>query len=216
MKNQFSDEQLDQILKSAIRDSALPPESLDEIADSPQLWWGIQRQVVGRKPARGWLPTFDWRVLVFASMLIAVAGIAFMRSSDDRMTIAFNRPDSSAMPIASLNVKDDNNVTEVAPEAVPVVNRTAVRTPKTIVAKRNVKSDRTETVADSTEIKSDFIALMYAPESESGQIVKVKVPRTMMVSLGVSTEVQGKSEFVNAEVLMGDDGSARAIRFLQK
>ena len=65
------------------------------------------------------------------------------------------------------------------------------------------------------ETKSDFIALSYAANSESGQIVRVKVPRSMMVSLGVTTNVEKISELVTAEVIVGEDGSARAIRFVQ-
>ncbi len=65
------------------------------------------------------------------------------------------------------------------------------------------------------ETKSDFIALSYAANSESGQIVRVKVPRSMMVSLGVTTNVEKNSELVTAEVIVGEDGSARAIRFVQ-
>jgi hypothetical protein len=36
----------------------------------------------------------------------------------------------------------------------------------------------------------------------------------MMVSLGVSTNVERSKELISAEVIVGDDGAARAIRFL--
>ena len=62
---------------------------------------------------------------------------------------------------------------------------------------------------------ADFIALSYGADAESGQIVKVKVPSSMMVSLGVAQNVKKGSELVNAEVVVGDDGLARAIRFIR-
>ena len=65
------------------------------------------------------------------------------------------------------------------------------------------------------ETKTDFIALSYAADTESGQIVRVKVPSSMMVSLGVATNVEKESKMVNAEVVIGDDGLARAIRFIR-
>jgi spore germination protein GerM len=71
-----------------------------------------------------------------------------------------------------------------------------------------------KTTSPKAEIATDFIALSYLPATESGQIVRVKVPRSMLVSLGVTTNVEKPSELVNAEVIVGDDGGTRAIRFL--
>ena len=53
------------------------------------------------------------------------------------------------------------------------------------------------------------------PATESGQILSVKVPRSMMVALGVTTNAERNSEMVKAEVIVGDDGAARAIRFMK-
>jgi hypothetical protein len=65
------------------------------------------------------------------------------------------------------------------------------------------------------EIKTEFIALSYARDPESGQIVRVKVPSSMMVSLGLVVSVEKPSDLVDAEVLVGDDGLTRAIRFIR-
>ena len=80
--------------------------------------------------------------------------------------------------------------------------------------KENVNSQIKSAAKTATEAATEFIALSYLPASESGQIVRVKVPRSMMVSLGVTTKTEKNSELVNAEVVVGDDGAARAIRFL--
>jgi hypothetical protein len=37
----------------------------------------------------------------------------------------------------------------------------------------------------------------------------------MMISLGVATNVEKESKMVSAEVVIGDDGLARAIRFIR-
>jgi hypothetical protein len=66
-----------------------------------------------------------------------------------------------------------------------------------------------------TEVATNFIPLSYLPATESGQIIRVKVPRSMMVSLGVTTNTERGAELVNAEVVVADDGGARAIRFLK-
>ena len=79
------------------------------------------------------------------------------------------------------------------------------------------KSSRKESLPKTAteETKTDFIALSYAANTDSGQIVRVKVPSSMMVSLGVATNVEKESELVSAEVVIGDDGLARAIRFIR-
>jgi hypothetical protein len=219
MKNQFSDEKLDLILKSMVDDARLSDEAVDEIADSPQLWWGVKRNIAGQMPARsdGWIPTFDWRIAAFASLLIAVfLGFAMIRNSGESLTIAEVR----ALSMVSIDrLGSANKVAErsVAPDpALRAVKSSSIRPAKRRAADpvrrhEGVLKSNTE----PTEVKSEFIALMYSPEQESGQIVMVKVPRSMMVSLGVTTNVQNNSEFVKAEVLMGEDGSARAIRFVQ-
>lgn len=66
-----------------------------------------------------------------------------------------------------------------------------------------------------TEAATEFIALSYLPASESGQIISVKVPRSVMVALGVTTDTERSRELVKAEVVIGDDGAARAIRFIK-
>ena len=66
----------------------------------------------------------------------------------------------------------------------------------------------------AVEIKTEFIALSYARNPESGQIVRVKVPSSMMVTLGLVATVEKPSALVDAEVIVGDDGLTRAIRFI--
>ena len=79
----------------------------------------------------------------------------------------------------------------------------------------NKSSKKTDLPKTVEETKTDFIALSYAANTDSGQIVRVKVPSSMMVSLGVATNVEKGSDLVNAEVVIGDDGLARAIRFIR-
>lgn len=215
-KNQLTDEQLDVIVRTLVKDARLGDDALDSIADAPQLWWGVQRNIVGPPTAarRGWLSLLDWRIAVFASVaLIGALAIGLLSNRDDSLSVAGVR---TAPTTEIATVRDDSGspdvaVTQVRPAPVAATQkRQAVRRPVPAQA-RNV----TAKTAETPELKSEFIALMYNSESDSGQLVKVKVPRSMMVSLGVSTNVQGNSDFVNAEVLMGNDGSARAIRFIQ-
>jgi len=69
------------------------------------------------------------------------------------------------------------------------------------------------------EIATDFFALMPGAELdtlESGQIVRVRLPRNALNSYGLPVHRDRMDEPVTAQVLIGQDGVARAIRFLSE
>jgi len=78
--------------------------------------------------------------------------------------------------------------------------------------------------ADSThpggeqEIATDFIRLVSG-ESLTGldnaQLVRVELPRSAMMSFGLPMDMDRANERVKADVVMGQDGLARAIRFVR-
>ena len=49
----------------------------------------------------------------------------------------------------------------------------------------------------------------------SGRVVRVRVPRTAMLQFGLPINENRASELVKADVVLGEDGLARAIRFVQ-
>ena len=54
---------------------------------------------------------------------------------------------------------------------------------------------------EKADIKSEFIALTYARNPESGQLVRVRVPSEMMVTLGLVNSVEKPTSMVDAEVV---------------
>ena len=71
--------------------------------------------------------------------------------------------------------------------------------------------------ADADAVVTEFFPLMYSmvPIGD-GQIVRMEVPRTALASFALgSGESSGSSlETVLADVLVGEDGLARAVRFV--
>jgi hypothetical protein len=68
------------------------------------------------------------------------------------------------------------------------------------------------------EIATDFFPLTFAAESissEGGHLVRVTIPRSALVAMGLPVNVYRAAEHVSADVIVGDDGLARAIRFIQ-
>jgi hypothetical protein len=65
----------------------------------------------------------------------------------------------------------------------------------------------------------DFIPLPNAdrlPQDEDLNVVRVEVPRSAMIALGYSVPEDRAAERVRADVVMGSDGLARAVRFLDE
>jgi hypothetical protein len=72
-------------------------------------------------------------------------------------------------------------------------------------------------VAASEEEESAFVPLPNAagsPQDDDVDLVRVELPRSAVTALGMPANDDGDAESVEAEVLVGPDGMARAVRFL--
>jgi len=75
-----------------------------------------------------------------------------------------------------------------------------------------------ETPSDSSDADSDFIPIPNAARIEPNEdlnLVRVEVPRSAMIALGYAVSEDRASEPVEAEVVLGADGLARAVRFVE-
>jgi hypothetical protein len=72
---------------------------------------------------------------------------------------------------------------------------------------------------ESASLESGFVPLpnveQLAP-NEQGDLVTVEVPRSAMIALGFEVSPERAAETVQAEVMFGPDGVARAVRFLDE
>jgi len=67
----------------------------------------------------------------------------------------------------------------------------------------------------STKHTNEYFPLTYlasATAMESGTVVRVQLSRAALISLGVPLSIDRTERVLNADVIMGDDGVARAIR----
>jgi hypothetical protein len=68
------------------------------------------------------------------------------------------------------------------------------------------------------DIATDFIPLTYGASldgTDGGHVVRVELPRTAMAQFGLPVNAERSAEPVKADVLLGEDGLARAIRFVR-
>ena len=81
-------------------------------------------------------------------------------------------------------------------------------------------STRADTALASREITTDFLALAYSGVPISGgQIIRLEVPRAALASFGLTppeaSDAGQAAGTVLADVVVGDDGLARAVRFVR-
>jgi len=74
------------------------------------------------------------------------------------------------------------------------------------------------TLTGESEIATDFLPLVDANNlatQDGGQLVRVEMPRTALLAFGLPMNIERADEPVKADVLVGHDGLARAIRFVR-
>lgn len=230
MSKNKPDEKFDALMKDLLTLSAIDDEQVTEIADSPAIWWGVQKRIAESKDSAGsgWLPVGNvWRLLLagvpaMAVVLILISIYGF-RPLIDGTDTAGGQQNASVEPVDT----PAHEVERALPASIPVDQPViaGLKTPGVTDRKPHavgppaartlpIKALRFASSAKS-EIKTEFIALSYARDPESGQIVRVKVPSSMMVTLGLVSSVEKPSDLVDAEVIVGDDGLTRAIRFIR-
>lgn len=232
MKDRITDEKLDRIMRTLISDAAPDQEMIEEIADSPSIWWAVQRNInVEKESAKAPWPPIA-KLLRFAAVGIPVAaGLLFVFSyffgpHESGKTI--NTGPAVLLSENGASVEPQNVLNNSSEEKYPIaqdvkrqahaVNRASsksFRGSKTTTAQVKESTIREPKAGSADEVKSEFIALSFARNPDSGQIVRVKVPRSMMVTLGLVASVDKPTSLVDAEVVVGDDGTTHSIRFIR-
>jgi hypothetical protein len=87
----------------------------------------------------------------------------------------------------------------------------------------NVKTPTAESAAappgdaEITEVATDFVPIGYGSAADlqyGGQLVRVELPRSVLARFGLPVNMNRADETVKADLLVGADGLARAIRFV--
>ncbi|PWT89347.1 MAG: hypothetical protein C5B55_11555 [Blastocatellia bacterium] len=125
----------------------------------------------------------------------------------EKQAVAYNRTPDQPKP--------ERPAPERRPKRERRLNGLVAKTPS-----RNANRDESQISNHVVkEIATDFVALSYLnPENiqEGGQIVRVELPRSAMASFGFPVNMDRYNEKVKADVLLGVDGVAHAIRFVKE
>ncbi len=221
-----SEELSRQILKATRADQ----DEIEAAVNSPFLFQRIRNQIATegnrthqtavanhRNLFSSFLASFNWRwgwAIPTAALLLFGFAMLMTRSNPEKPNESANQtiPEKIA-PVENIERTGKPEINASAPKmtVVKANYRPAAKRPQN-------KISRSPITTEAAEVVTDFLPLTYLSETsaaDSGHVVRVEVPRTMMASMGVPTNRERKTEFVKADVVISDDGLATAIRFVQ-
>ncbi len=236
-KQQTEDERLDRLGRAALRAVRMSEAEVEAVAEAEDLYARLRQRIAAeaRQRANGGMQAGRWWARLVASIgrhgvsawrrplwpLAAAAAVLVLLALLVPRWLQMPAPESPQT--ASYPPSPPVRVSPVpAPKSV-IQNQTGQKSTNEIARASGLKPDRTMRPRSvrghslKTESATEFIPLMYWPEAsalESSRVVRIKVPRATLVSFGLPMNAARAGELVNAEVVLGDDGLARAIRFI--
>jgi hypothetical protein len=183
-----------------------------------------QQQVVVPLPVRKDYRRY-WLAAIAALILIVFSVVAFRMQHGPVQApqqAVFKHPD-----VVAPKPEPENNP-QVAVEQTPTPDRVqphrsqrSMMKPVLAQAKNNVGRNKNNNVMAnhaSSEVATDFMPIGYLnmeSVQDGAQIVRVELPRTALVKFGIPVNMDRPNERVKADLLLGVDGMAHAIRFVQ-
>ena len=149
---------------------------------------------------------------IAAMLLLMFALLPVMRRHRQPATVEASNPTNSTAARAIQIAKE----TGTAPRPDDLVS---VKQKPQVISHRRLPVRQTSTPPTSQpkEIATDFIPLTYGDPNvgSDAQMVRVELPRSAMANFGLPVNMDRADQRVKADVLLGSDGLARAIRFVQ-
>ena len=211
------EESLSRALRALSREmlSVQPPKSLEL-----QLRHAFREQQKSPPPAVISRPSRRYWVVAAAAVLLLALGVVAIRFRQTQPggtgNVLANKPEEnkpsrlanvpSAEPKPTHDAHDRRNLRPIR-KHVNVAANTARRRNTQDVASNHAR-----------EIATEFIPISYsngATLQDGGQIVRVELPRSALVRFGLPVNMDRLNEKVKADVWVGVDGLAHAIRFVQ-
>ena len=183
--------------------------AVDAVVNQPELFSGVQAHIAAKQRSLAQAESRrSWFSFSPVALRVAFAGTAMIILLATAFLLLWQKD----RPQPELNLA---NIETPLP-APPPVAATAGDSSKTVKPDKPQRKIRRQPLRRN-EIASDFIPLTYLADStavESGLIVRVRVSRSLMSKLGLPINAEISEDTVLADVALGDDGLARAIRFV--
>ncbi|MDX2030809.1 MAG: hypothetical protein SF339_09090 [Blastocatellia bacterium] len=162
-----------------------------------------------------WAP---WALAAAAALLMACGLLVYRAARREPAPAPVAKRDVPAAPQA---VASPERLPEIMAAAAPATRTPrAVRKAPAATPLFQIREEMTLYGGDggSGEIRTEFLSLDYSENPapmESGQVIRVQMPRAALAKYGLPVDVERADAPIKADLLVGEDGFARAIRFVR-
>jgi hypothetical protein len=241
-KRNSQNERLDRIGRNLLEATKVRNDEIEKIVAAPQLFDSVKARIKAEqyKPVRKsffgdrrHLSFWNWQRISTVSaalffLVLSAVGIVMLSKLDQQVEMV-------SVPEIESNFESFKFLQEPqSPVDLPNISQTKIRPEKSqIIAKQFVrKIEKPETkkfsqrvnVAKNPKISKpepngEFYALAYAgnpvEKGEVLQIVRAELSPSSLFALGVNLSIENAPEKIKTDLLVGSDGIARAIRFVE-
>ncbi len=216
----LSDEQVLNVGLQALADSTAPAKAASAIKLELLAAFREQHKTFSepeRFPMLALMRGWQWKLTATTAAILlglAVVSIFWLRAEPIRVATK----DTPVFPAPTTPV---TNEAEKQPDIAVPSHQQKQASLKKISAKpqRALRSKlQFEAKKMRQETATEFIPLTYATDTKALQnrtVLRIEVPRTTLIAMGLPLSERRTNEIIKAEVMMGDDGVAYAIRLLQ-
>jgi hypothetical protein len=155
-------------------------------------------------------PWRGWRFAVITVSLLLIVGIIGWRILGARSSRQPQQQAQNVLPSPSVK-PDPQPMLGQVPEQTSVT--AATRSPR----RRGISHHARTTRVEEAGIATRFYPLVEDDELvslESGQVIRVEVPASTLIQFDLLVTLESLTQPVQADLVIGQDGLARAIRFL--
>lgn len=215
----IDNKEIDEIGKALVKTATISLRDVDRIVGDPALFDAIRAQVKSEDRDAVRRRSFLRPVVgVFASIImvaaLTLAFVVFESGTGDVAVVPM--PEAPQTPGPNRFTKPDNVVDDNIRRTAPAVKAERISTRPTIKGK---VSRSKQAASKPVRYEGDFYALSYAGDpnetERGGRIVRVDIPRTTLFAMGVDVPLENETATVKADLLIGNDGVARAIRVVK-
>ena len=213
---QREEEAFEEFCREAVYVARADEEVINAAADSPFLFQRVRAQLAAepeRQTPRGFFAALfgSGRLPQWAMAVTTVAAVITVA--------ALTRwPGETPLP------PDYRSVAGKSVELGPVAVAPKKDPPQSVNAEvstrraKSAASPRRASRTEEQEVTTEYLPLTYlayADDADRGHVVRVQMPRAALLTLGVPVGAEPSAELVKADIIVGDDGLARAIRLVR-
>lgn len=239
-KRDLQNQKLDRIGRKLLEATKMQSEEIEHIVAAPQLFDSVKARIKAgqneRKSNRffgiwrnfqvwNWQKSFAVSAALVVLFFVAFGLVLIIESPQEIEQV--DAPQIQ-MPTESFEIEEKTKFFKDSPE-ITFTKRTAVKTraiKQTEVKKENLKNPepaqkpkfvKKRTPVETKESNREFYALAYGAPIEANEdlkIIRAELSRSSVFALGVNIPIENESEKIKTDLLVGADGVARAIRFV--